>query len=212
MTDLTILIAVIALALWPLAFLVLRIRHERKKRKGRLERMTQEELADIGTEELVVAVLKKIGCQPDINEEGHIAFKYQGDDFYIAVEDEARFIMVWNPWWASIGVDNPALPYLKEIVNLVNVDSLVTTVFTSDESEKNIGLHSKCHTIFIPHEGRLDEYLRAILDHFFVTHDAIKQNLQQLGGTASDADKQERVKVKGFAAYKEKSSPLPIEG
>lgn len=30
MTDLTILIAVIALALWPLTFLLLRIRHERK--------------------------------------------------------------------------------------------------------------------------------------------------------------------------------------
>ena len=78
------------------------------------------------------------------NEEGHIVFKYQGDDFYIAVEDEARFIMIWNPWWASISVDNPALPYLKEIVNLVNVDSLVTTVFTADEDEKNVGLHSKC--------------------------------------------------------------------
>ena len=126
MTDLTILIAVIALALWPLAFLVLRIRHERKKRRDRLDRMTKEDLEDIGTEELVIAVLKKIGCQPETNEEGHIVFKYQGDDFYIAVEDEARFIMIWNPWWASISMDNPALPYLKEIVNLVNVDSLVT--------------------------------------------------------------------------------------
>ena len=52
MTDLTILIAVIALALWPLAFLVLRIRHERKKRRDRLDRMTKEDLEDIGTEEL----------------------------------------------------------------------------------------------------------------------------------------------------------------
>ena len=176
MTDLTILIAVIALALWPLAFLVLRIRHERKKRRDRLDRMTKEDLEDIGTEELVIAVLKKIGCQPETNEEGHIVFKYQGDDFYIAVEDEARFIMIWNPWWASISVDNPALPYLKEIVNLVNVDSLVTTVFTADEDEKNVGLHSKCHTVFTPKEGQLDEYLKAMLDHFFVTHDAIKQN------------------------------------
>ena len=75
--------------------------------------MTKEDLEDIGTEELVIAVLKKIGCQPETNEEGHIVFKYQGDDFYIAVEDEARFIMIWNPWWASISVDNPALPYLK---------------------------------------------------------------------------------------------------
>ena len=42
-------------------------------------------------------------------------------------------------WWTSISMDNPALPYLKEIVNLVNVDSLVTTVFTADEDEKNVG-------------------------------------------------------------------------
>ena len=57
---------------------------------------------------------------------------------------------IWNPWWASISVDNPALPYLKEIVNLVHVDSLVTPVFTADEDEKNVGLHSKCHTVFTP--------------------------------------------------------------
>ena len=37
--------------------------------------MTKEDLEDIGTEELVIAVLKKIGCQPETNEEGHIVFK-----------------------------------------------------------------------------------------------------------------------------------------
>lgn len=66
------------------------------------------------------------------------------------MEDEARFIMIWNPWWASISVDNPALPYLKEIVNLVNVDSLVTTVFTADEDEKNVGLHSSAIRSLLP--------------------------------------------------------------
>ena len=154
--------------------------------------MTKEDLEEIGTEELVIAVLKKIGCQPETNEEGHIVFKYQGDDFYIAVEDEARFIMIWNPWWASISIENPALPYLKEIVNLVNVESLVTTIYT-------------------PKEGPLDEYLKAMLDHFFITHDSIKENLQQLSNAASESDKQERVKVKGFAAYKDNSTPLPVD-
>lgn len=211
MTDLTILIAVIALAMWPMAFLILRIRHERKKRRDHLDRMTKEELEDIGTEELVIAVLKKIGCQPETNEEGHVVFKYQGDDFYIAVEDEARFIMIWNPWWASINLDNPALPYLKEIVNLVNVDSLVTTVYTADEEEKNVGLHSKSHTLFAPQVGPLDEFLKAMLDHFFVTHDAIKQNLQQLGNAAPESANPERTKVKGFAAYKENTTPLPVD-
>lgn len=64
MTDLTILIAVIALALWPLTFLLLRIRHERKKRRDHLDRMTKEDLEEIGTEELVIAVLKKIVANP----------------------------------------------------------------------------------------------------------------------------------------------------
>lgn len=47
-----------------------------------------------------------------------------------------------------------------------------------------------------------------MLDHFFVTHDAIKQNLQQLGSAASESVNKERTKVKGFAAYKENSTPL----
>ena len=209
MTDLTILIAVIALALWPLTFLLLRIRHERKKRRDHLDRMTKEDLEEIGTEELVIAVLKKIGCQPETNEEGHIVFKYQGDDFYIAAEEENRFIMIWNPWWGSINTDNEAFPYLKEIINLVNVNSLVTTVFMVDEDEKTVGIHSHCHTFFSPNEGELEDHLKMLLDYFFDTHNAIKEYMNQLGNTAvAEEEKKERVKVKGFAAYKENTVPI----
>ena len=131
-SDITLLIAVIALALWPVILFAMRFLRERQKRLEHIERMTKDELDDITTRDLVISVLKKIGCQPDINAEGHITFKYQGDDFYIAAEEENRFIMIWNPWWGSINADNEALPYLKEIINLVNVNSLVTTVFMSD--------------------------------------------------------------------------------
>ena len=127
-SDITILVAVIALALWPIVLFLIRIIHERKKRLEHLEQMTKDEPDEISTKQLVVSTLKKIGCQPEENEEGHIAFKYQGDDFYIAAEEENRFIMIWNPWWGSINTDNEAFPVLKEIINLVNVNSLVTTV------------------------------------------------------------------------------------
>ena len=109
--DLTILIAVIALALWPVVLFVIKFIHERRMRLENLEKMTQDELDNVKTADLVVSVLKKIGCQPEVNEEGHITFKYQGDDFYIAAEDESRFIMIWNPWWGTISADNEALPY-----------------------------------------------------------------------------------------------------
>lgn len=208
-SDITILVAVIALALWPIVLFLIRIIHERKKRLEHLEQMTKDELDEISTKQLVVSTLKMIGCQPEENEEGHIAFKYQGDDFYIAAEEENRFIMIWNPWWGSINTDNEAFPVLKEIINLVNVNSLVTTVYMADEDGKTVGLHSRCHTYFSPNEGELKEHLKMLLDFFFDTHNAIKENLNQLGNaTVAEEEKKERVKVKGFAAYKENTMPI----
>lgn len=208
-TDITILIAVIALAMCPVVLLVLKTMNIRKKRLEHLERMTKTELESISTQELVISVLKTIGCQPEINNEGHVTFKYQGDDFYIAAEEENRFIMIWNPWWESINTDNEAFPYLKEIINLVNVNSLVTTVFIVDEDEKTVGIHSHCHTFFSPNEGELEDHLKMLLDYFFDIHNAIKEYINQLGNTAvAEEEKKERVKVKGFAAYKENTVPI----
>ena len=116
-SEITLLIAVIALALWPVVLFALRFLRERQKRLEYIERMTKDEQDEVTTKDLVISVLKKIGCQPKVNEENHITFKYQGDDFYIAAEEENRFIMIWNPWWGSINADNEALPYLKEIIN-----------------------------------------------------------------------------------------------
>ena len=213
LSDITLLIAVIALALWPVVLFVLRFLHERRKKLECIERMTKDELDDIATKDLVVSVLKKIGCQPKENEEGNIAFKYQGDDFYIAAEEENRFIMIWNPWWGTISADNEALPYLKEIINIVNINSLVTTVTMVDEDdEKSIGIHSRCHTYFTPNEGELEEHLKMLLDMFFDAHNAIKENLNQLGAAAASAEVQkERVKVKGFAAYKANTPEIETE-
>ena len=212
-TDITILIAVIALSLWPIVLFILRFLHERNKRLERLDRLTKNELDDISTQELVTQTLQKIGCQPETDEEGHINFKYQGEDFYIAAEEGSRFIMIWNPWWGSISSDNEALPYLKEVINLTNVSSLVTAVFVTDEDdEKTIGLHAHCHTFFSPGEGQLDEHLKLLLDSFFDTQTAIKESMNQIGSAVAAQQEKERGKIKGFAAYKENTSPIEAGG
>ena len=202
MADLTILIAVIALSVWPIVCFF----YFRRKHKEIADR-----LDDISTQDLVVTVLQAIGCQPQLNEEKHICFKYQGDDFYIATQEDSRFIVIWNPWWGTSELTNKALPYLKEIVNLVNVDSIVTTVYTTDEEQKNLGFHSKCHILFTPKEAPLDEYLKAVLDQFFATHDVIKDNFKQLNAAPTETEKEKRVRVKGFASYKDSGSTVPLD-
>ena len=77
------------------------------------------------------------------------------------------------------------------------------------EDGKTIGLHSRCHTYFTPNEGELEDHLKMLLDFFFDTHNAIKENLNQLGNAAvAEEEKKERVKVKGFKAYKENTMPI----
>ena len=132
MTDLTILIAVIALALWPIVFLISRILHERNKRAkpsgDTASAETEEVTEEMTTSALIMSILQQLGCQPEVNEENHISFKYQGDDFLVAAEDGLRLIIVWNPWWASISIDNQALPYLKEIIEMLGLTDKLTNL------------------------------------------------------------------------------------
>ncbi len=208
-SDITLLIAVIALALWPVVLFVLRFLHERNKRRERLDRLTKNELDTLSTQELVTKTLQQMGCQPETDEEGHINFQYQGADFYIAAEEGSRFVMIWNPWWGSVSADSEALPYLKEVINLTNVNSLVTAVYVTDEEdEKTIGLHAHCHTFFAPGEGNLGEHLKLLLDAFFDLQTAIKDSMNQIGSAVAAQQEKERVKIKGFAAYKENTQPI----
>ncbi len=146
MTDLTILIAVIALALWPIVFLISRILHERNKRAkpsgDTASAETEEVTEEMTTSALIMSILQQLGCQPGVNEENH---------------------------------------------------------------------HSKCHMLFAPEEEEPEKSFTDLLDSFFTTHNTIKENLKQLGNGMPDMEKKERVRIKGFAAYKDNSTELKGE-
>lgn len=79
-----------------------------------------------------------------------------------------------------------------------------------NEGDKEIGIHSHCHTFFTESVLDPEEHLKLILDSFFDTRNAIKENIDKLGSAISEDEetKKERVIVKGFSAYKENSKPI----
>lgn len=211
-SDITILIAVLALALWPAIIVYISGKREKKIISSIKNEKPKVLQAKPSTEELVISTLKKMGCNPEKNEDGNIGFMYQGDDFYLSLQEDVPFVMIWYPWWGTINTDNPVLPYLKEIINAVNISSFITTVFMAEnEGDKEIGIHSHCHTFFTESALEPEEHLKLILDSFFDTRNAIKENIDKLGSAISEEDedtKKERVIVKGFSAYKENSQPI----
>ena len=202
-SDITILVAVLALALWPAIIVYLSWRREKK-----IISCLKNETPATETPKLS----KRMGCNPEKNEDGNIGFMYQGDDFYLSFQEDVPFVMIWYPWWGTINADNPVLPYLKEVINAVNISSFITTVFMAEnEGDKEIGIHSHCHTFFTEDGLEPEEHLKLILDSFFDTRNAIKENIDKLGSAISEEDegtKKERVIVKGFSAYKENSKPI----
>lgn len=211
-SDITIMIAVVALALWPAIIVYISWKREKKIISSIKNEQPQVLQAKPSTEELVISTLKKMGCNPEKNEDGNIGFMYQGDDFYLSLQEDVPFVMIWYPWWGTINTDNPVLPYLKEIINAINISSFITTVFMAEnEGDKEIGIHSHCHTFFTESALEPEEHLKLVLDSFFDTRNAIKENIDKLGSAISEEDedtKKERVIVKGFSAYKENSKPI----
>ena len=125
---------------------------------------------------------------------------------------------------SKLGIDFDKVGHAREMARKIadQVQDFVdgyTTVAVERTLFRLLGIDGvDVHAVPLPNilvdelkEGPLDEYLKAMLDHFFITHDSIKENLQQLSNAASESDKQERVKVKGFAAYKDNSTPLPVD-
>lgn len=211
-SDITMLIAVLALALWPAIIVFMTRKAEKKIIYSLKEYGKEENNTKSSTEELVNTTLRKLGCSPEKGENGNIAFMYQGDDFYISLQNEIPFIMIWYPWWGTIDADNPVLPYLKEVINAVNISSFITTVYMSEnEGDKEIGIHSHCHTFLTDKVLTPEEHLKMILDGFFETRDTIKESINKLGSQLpeeNEEEKKERVIVKGFSSYKDKSTPI----
>lgn len=70
--------------------------------------------------ELVLSTLRKIGCEPQMEQQGklnYVFFTYQGEKFSIECNDDCFFINIYDTWWYSISIYSD----VKEIANLHKV-------------------------------------------------------------------------------------------
>ena len=156
------------------------------------------DVEDNNTRNLVISTLKEIGCQPEIDDNDRIYFKYQGETFQIAADNDYLFIVIWDAWWGKIKMDDPKVPTLKEAVNQTNREIDITVLYTIDEVQNTLGIHSKQYLPFTKTLPTIEEYLCANLDLFFVAHQVLKEKLNTLNEEQITKDSKERITIKGF--------------
>ncbi len=144
-----------------------------KKEKSDYEKMNEAineavNKEDNQTRNLLLRTLKNIGCQ------------YEVEEFLIEASNESAFIMIWDLWWSGLDLDSSDVDKLKRAINETNLKSSLTTLYSIDEEDNKIGLHSKCNVLFIAEIPNIELYLKANLESFFTMHQIMKKEFDNL--------------------------------
>lgn len=121
---------------------------------------------------LILCTLRKIGCEPETEEQDdlrRVYFTYQGERFAIECNDSCRFIVIYDTWWHQMSVysDVEDIANLHKVINLANQHASVTVIHTVNQEIEEIGVHSRRNILFIPQIPEIDQYLVSVLNEFF---------------------------------------------
>ena len=147
---------------------------ENKSDINKNESQENEKIRHMGTKDLFLATLTKIGCQYELAEEeddNSIYFAYQGENFVVDASNENNYIRIWDTHWGHVELYNvDELSRLKKAINNSNLNTGVTTVYSIDEVGHNVDVHCKSVVLFIEQIPDIEKYLRVELNEFFRAH------------------------------------------
>ena len=147
---------------------------ENKSDINKNESQENEKIRHMGTKDLFLATLTKIGCQYELAEkedDNSIYFAYQGENFVVDASNENNYIRIWDTHWGHVELYNvDELSRLKKAINNSNLNTGVTTVYTIDEVGHNVDVHCKSVVLFIEQIPDIENYLRVELNEFFRAH------------------------------------------
>ena len=135
---------------------------------------------DRKTRNLLAKALDTIGCQHEVNDKGNIVFKYQGEEFSISASDDGDVIWVYNVAWRVMNIDDPKVGYMKQAVNKANAHCGITSLYTIDDKQGLVGVHSRGATYFAYNMPDCAGYLKDFLDGFFYSHKVVEEEFVKI--------------------------------
>ena len=162
-----------------------------KKMNDSINEAINEE--DKQTRNLLINTLEEIGCQPEIDNDNNIIFKYQGEEFKIDASNDKCSIWIYDLAWMGIATSDTNADFLKQAINKVNQNSAVTNLYT--EYKGYIVAHCKIVTYFTYNIPDYKGFFKAVLDAFFTTHQQVRDEFMDL---TKNQEQKERVEIKGF--------------
>lgn len=133
---------------------------------------------------LVLSTLRKIGCEPEMeqrSELNYVYFTYQGEKYTIESNDNCFFITIYDTWWYSISIysDVEDIANLHKVINLANQYTNCTLLYTTNNEIEEIGVHSRMTILFVKEIKEIDQYLTSVLNGFFKAQRLVLTELEK---------------------------------
>lgn len=143
---------------------------------------TAEVVKTIGTRDLFLETLTKMGCQYEIDEEDNqIRFMWQGGHFTADAQNDYAFVVVWYLYWDEYELyDIDSLSRVKRVINDANINYNINVIYSVNEAGSTFHVHSKKHFLFISQIPDIEGYLQSILGQFFQVRHFVDSELVKL--------------------------------
>lgn len=143
-----------------------------------LAKARMNELSALSDQEAMTVVVKKcleeLGCPCKIDEDGVLAFWFQGSHFHMFLEPDSHYMDIWEYCWRSEKLDDAdAVRRLMTAINEANSSCSITSVYTIDEEERTIDVSCSTSILYRPMITDLKHYLFIRLSNFFYAHELI---------------------------------------
>lgn len=132
--------------------------------------------------QLLEYALKKLGTSLDKGEGKNVFFTtFQGERFRIYAADSYKFIEIQDLGWYEAPLqDINNLSLMRKAINTCNIQNHVNIVYTIDEDDGMMVLHSLKEAYWSAEITRIDEYLTALFNRLLQSHHSFFRQMETL--------------------------------
>ena len=135
-----------------------------------------------GENSLPVTIIRNMGIQYELLDDGRCIFTYQGEHLYIDyASEDARFFRIVDIRWFGVPADDiEKVCLVQKAINICNTGATCKFVYNIDKEENSLD-GSSMRDMFLPtNMTEAEEYMRITLDVLLHSHQTFYGHLEQI--------------------------------
>ncbi|MDE6479377.1 MAG: hypothetical protein K2L45_03830 [Muribaculaceae bacterium] len=150
-----------------------------EQEKLRNQETSKEEIDHTAqTVDIIVEILKKIGCQPIVEDRQTVSVKYQGENFQFYAN--GIMVNIYDLPWSEFYINDPNAQKIRDAINKANFSTLPMVLMMAPDKDGKVNVLSRYETILHPSCSINDEFIQYILNSFFTAQREVRGNVAEL--------------------------------